>query len=87
MLWRDTQLRVAILGIDAWAWSLLLIPAFHARVWTLAIALTGIVLMGIVRFWGVTPQYLMHRIRGFLLGPVRTTYMKENLFRAPMRRL
>lgn len=87
MLWRDTQLRVAILGVDAPAFIVLLLPAIWLHEWTLGVAFGVIAIFGIIRFFGVTPQSVMRGVRVRLIGTVRPTLMRTNLWRARMRRL
>ena len=87
MLWRDTQLRLAIAGIDAPAWSVLLVPALVLNRWTILLAVAVIGTFGVIRFFGVTPTSLLFAVRTKLLGNVRSTLIRPNLWRARMRRL
>ena len=87
MLWRDTQLRLAIAGVDAPAWSVLLVPALFLNRWTLLLAFLVIGTFGVIRFFGVTPKSLLFSLRSRLLGNVRPTLLRPNLWRARMRRL
>ena len=87
MLWRDTQMRIAILGVDAPAWATLLLPAVFLHVWTILFSLSSIAGMGIVRLFGITPVYLLRLMRLRLIGRVRPTLLRPNLWRARMRRL
>lgn len=87
MLWRDTQLRLAIAGVDAPAWSVLLVPALFLNRWTILFAFLVIGTLGVIRFFGVTPTSLLFGVRTKLLGNVRPTLARPNLWRARMRRL
>lgn len=87
MLWRDTQLRLAILGVDALAWATLLVPAFYLRKWTFYGAFAVIAVFGVIRFFGITPASIAWAMRARLIGRIRPTVIRETLWRARLRRL
>lgn len=86
MLWRDTQLRVSVLGVDAAAWGALLLPALHLRLWTLGVAFGFIVVNGVVRVLGVTTGHIALYLRMLLIGRIRPTLQRPTVWRARMRR-
>ncbi|MDR1658268.1 MAG: IcmT/TraK family protein [Deltaproteobacteria bacterium] len=69
--WCFTALRPKFWKLDAAAVFPLGLWLIHWRVWTLSVAILGLVVMFLLDRSGLTPKAAMYRVMSALAGPVR----------------
>ena len=71
-MWRDTQRRIGVLGMDAWC----LAPAFvwlcHWRWWTFYLAVAGVAFFAALEWFGLSVVAGARRVRCWIVGRDRS---------------
>lgn len=68
-MWRDSGDRLKMFGVDGRAMFLLLLIMYRPRVWTLIVALIGIVILILMERKGYTIPNALRRLRILMTGP------------------
>lgn len=68
-MWRDSGDKLKMLGIDGRAMFLLLLVTYRPRVWTLVVAVLGIVALILMERKGYDIPNSMRRLRILVTGP------------------
>lgn len=68
-MWRDSGDRLKMFGVDGRAMFLLLLIMYRPRVWTLIVALVGIVVLILMERKGYTIPNALRRLRILMTGP------------------
>lgn len=68
--WRDTSLSPDFLGVDSRAALPFVLFIVHMRLWTLMLALSSVVVLGVLAKFGYTVPFFMSKISRSVAGKV-----------------
>lgn len=81
-MWRESGRNLTFFGIDGRAMFLILLVLYRPRLWTLGVAVLGMVLLILLERQGYTIPNAMRRLRVLFTGPNKLAVVGRRLGRS-----